>query len=153
MYFLSCKLIFLPFSRFHSSPIWHYPEVQNVQMNQWQAWHSISGNSHRDSKWHFMLLESEHSSEDPGICLQTTLKIEIFVAAVKKATLDHFKSDLSNFSYKDKGILKKKILISLKNVLQRISKQRVFCIYSLQRNVAWCLWYKCSMQICINLST
>lgn len=55
-----------------------------------------------------MLLESEHSSEDPGICLQTTLKIEIFVAAVKKATLDHFKSDLSNFSYKDKGILKKK---------------------------------------------
>lgn len=54
-----------------------------------------------------MLLGSEHSSEDPSICLQTTLKIEIFVAAVKKATLDYFKSGLSNFSYKDKGIFNK----------------------------------------------
>lgn len=56
-------------SLFHSSPVWHNPKVQNVQMNKWQAWHSISVNSHWDSKWYSKLLGSEHTSEDPSICL------------------------------------------------------------------------------------
>lgn len=67
--FLPASAFFLPFSHFHSSLIWQNPKVQNVQMNQWQAWHSVSGNSHWDSKWYFMLPGSEHSSEDPSICL------------------------------------------------------------------------------------
>lgn len=40
----------------------------------------------------------------PAYVSQTTLKIEILVSAVQKASLDHFKSDLTNFSYKDKAI-------------------------------------------------
>lgn len=44
----------------------------------------------------------------PAYVSQTTLKTEIFATAVQKSRLDHLKSELSNFSYEDKGLFKKK---------------------------------------------
>lgn len=43
-----------------------------------------------------------------------------FVATVQKASFNHFKSDLSNFSYKHNGIYIKKFLTHLLNILQRL---------------------------------
>lgn len=52
------------------------------------------------------------------------LKLRFFAAAIQSSSLYNFKSDLSNFSYKVKAVLKK-ILISLINMLQIILKQEV----------------------------
>lgn len=62
------------------------------------------------------------------------LKLRFFSAAIRNSSLHNLKSDLSNFSYKVKGVLKNSPN-KLHQYVTNNFKAGCLCIYHLQRNV------------------